>query len=203
MKLIHFELIDILNSAITRVIFAGVLAILVAGLLAPSDLWAEQKPNDQLRENCASGGGILDDDGGEAVVCTWPGDNDSDIVVGCDNTGCSVCGLYGGCFDFARGSRQLPVNAKQFSGKRPISINQISVRRFPPKIRARLRAVEMRKKSQILGAKPPRKFGIVKQRAVKKSGQTQQQKGAAITKPTRPGVPMPTKPIRPGEPMAK
>lgn len=47
------------------------------------------------------------------------------------------------------------------------------------------------------------RMGVVRPRAMKKSGQTQKLEGAAITKPTRPGVPMPTKPIRPGEPMAK
>lgn len=72
--------------------------------------------------------------------------------------------------------------------------------RLTPRLRA-LKAKQILINNQ-QKALPQHKVGTVQPRAVQKQGQTQKQK-SAITKPTRPGVPMPTEPIRPGKPMAK
>jgi len=185
MKEDYLKLVNILSSTMMRVFFSVSLIVLVAGTLVPNDAWAgKQKPNDELRQECENEGGILDDDGGDAVVCTFPATDIYDtMVVGCDNDGCTICGgAEPGCVDYAR----------RGGAKHRINVNQIPARRFTPRIRARLRAAGLRKKSRIRRATPRRKTSVAPSRRSKKSGKTPQKK-MGTAKPAAPMKMMPLK----------
>ena len=150
----------------------------------------------KMRDDCFGctmfGGTFEYESDGSSFTCT----NSDDEVLVCNITS---TGRYDFCFTAYSDGR---VVRKTPGGNKPVGIRVVPLQRFPPWFRSRIRAAEIRK-NKLRKASPRRKLGTGQPRAVKKSGQTQKQKGAAITKPTRPGVPMPTKPIRPGTPMKK
>lgn len=111
-------------------------------------------------------GDSCDVNGGTSTVCTYGAGESGDDL----------------CFHITQDGnvfREAP------SGNRPVSISDVPFARFPPKIKARIRAAETRKKSKIRRTTPRRKTGVVPSRRMKKAGKTPQKK-IGTTKPTAP-----------------
>lgn len=112
-------------------------------------------------------------DGGTSTVCTYGAGADGGDL-------CFLITQTGNVF------REAP------NGNRPVSISEIPFTHFPPRIKARIKAAEMRKKSQIRRTTPQRKTGVVPSRRLKESDKTPQKK-IGTTKPTAPAKMMPLK----------
>lgn len=153
--------------------------------------------------DCTTSGGTFTftDNGGSTTTSKCEAGVETTSCFYGDISGCQLCIKFLGCgpdtpLSSGTSSRTAVMNA--FIKKFPLTA--IPAHRLPPRLRT-LRAKQIRINNQ-RKASPRHKVGTVQPRTTQKQGQTQKQE-SAITKPTRPGVPMPTEPIRPGKPMAK
>ncbi|GMQ92016.1 MAG: hypothetical protein BMS9Abin11_1333 [Gammaproteobacteria bacterium] len=186
----------VLSAAAPQIVEARTTATTAAGC---SGMTGKKKTR---CSSCVWQGGTFIDEG-DSTTCKTKDDTE-DCTYGGDMQFCLLC--WGGTgWNRAGATCTVYRTATKTSAgairtgtslMKKVPLTSIPIRFVPPRLRA-IRAAEIRKNKQRALMKKRGEVKDAKDRYANKKQKT------AITKPTRPGVPMPTKPIRPGTPMKK
>ncbi len=194
MKLNYFKKIGAFIMALMLMFFVSASLIVVTSLVMSDTAWAG--PKEIAKEECGRAGGKFIDEG-DGYSCVYPNGGTQDCTTG-DYNICLWCFPEEGCIYL---SKKPGLNTPAAIRARAFSMEKIPLTSIPDhRLTTRLRAIKanlIRKNKQ---RALMRKRGEVKDAKDRYANKKQK---TAITKPTRPGVPMPTKPIQHGKPMVK